>query len=256
MESKNSYLKVIVLIFLFFSQIFSQNIYKFPVLDTLYIGGGCTLPIIKSIKIENGTSSMDTIKIEPDWNTSFWGKDSSGNKLYYPNFLFMVEDSVRSYNYKLYLLRKDTLSSQNIFIPFDSNYTIESNQFILKLFLYDIITDSLVDSISQFCKTEIGVGIDKHPKNKITNSYFELYSNYPNPFNAETRITYKIFKKSFVTLSIYDINGELLETLFSEEKPIGIYSTIWKADKYGSGTYFIKIRASGFEDVKKCLLIK
>ncbi len=256
MESKNGYLKLIVLIFLFFTQIFSQDIYKFPVLDTLYIGGGCTLPIIKSIKIEDGTGSIDTVRIEPGWNTSFWGKDTSGNKLYFSNFLFMVEDSVKRYNYKLYFLSKDTLSSQNIFIPFDSNYTIESNKFILKLFLYDTITDSLVDSISQFCKTEIGVGIDKYSKNTIPNSSFELYSNYPNPFNAETRITYRILKKSFVTLSIYDINGELLETLFSEEKPIGIYSTIWKADKYGSGTYFIRIRASGFEDVKKCLLIK
>ena len=85
---------------------------------------------------------------------------------------------------------------------------------------------------------------------------FELSYNYPNPFNAETRITYKIFKRSVITLSIYDIKGQLLETLFSEERPIGTYSTIWKADKYGSGTYFIRISASGFEEVKKCLLIK
>ena len=256
MESKNSYLKLMVSIFLFFSPMFSQEIYKFPDLDTLFVGGGCTLPVIKSVKIEHGTSSIDTIKIMPGWNTYFWEQDTSGNKFYYPNLLFVVQDSVKRYNYKLYLLSKDTLSSQNILIPFDSNYTVESNKFLLKLFLYDSSTDTLVDSLSQFCKTETGVGIDRYSKNTIPNAFFELYPNYPNPFNTETRITYKILKKSFVTLSIYDINGESLETLFSGEKSAGIYSTTWKADRYGSGTYFIRITVSGFEDVKKCLLIK
>ena len=44
---------------------------------------------------------------------------------------------------------------------------------------------------------------------------FELYQNYPNPFNPSTKISYKLNNSSQkVTLSIYDVNGNLVEKLF------------------------------------------
>ena len=85
---------------------------------------------------------------------------------------------------------------------------------------------------------------------------FIFKSAYPNPFNPITTISYQLPKPSFVRLSIYDINGRLIETLVNEHKNVGYYSIEWNAENVGSGIYFYRIQAGEFSDVKKCLVIK
>jgi len=83
-----------------------------------------------------------------------------------------------------------------------------------------------------------------------------LVGNYPNPFNPSTTILFQLPKSSFVKLSIYDINGRLVELLVNEQKNAGYYSVNWNAEKVGSGIYFYRINAGEFSSVKKCLVIK
>jgi len=58
---------------------------------------------------------------------------------------------------------------------------------------------------------------------------FSLQQNYPNPFNPLTTICYQLPKKSQVDLGIYNILGERLATLVSEEQPIENYKVEWDA---------------------------
>ena len=85
---------------------------------------------------------------------------------------------------------------------------------------------------------------------------FELYQNYPNPFNPVTTISYALPKPALVRISVYDINGRIVETLVNEMKSAGYYSVKWNAEKYSSGIYFYQIDAGDFKSNHKCLLLK
>ena len=85
---------------------------------------------------------------------------------------------------------------------------------------------------------------------------FYLGNSYPNPFNATTTIQYALPQSARVLLSVYDINGRLVEKLVDERKTPGYYSVQWNATRYGSGIYFYRITAGDFSEVRKCALIK
>ncbi|MBL7136330.1 MAG: T9SS type A sorting domain-containing protein [Candidatus Marinimicrobia bacterium] len=85
---------------------------------------------------------------------------------------------------------------------------------------------------------------------------FGLQRAYPNPFNPTTTISYQLAAASLVKISIYDVRGELVETLVNEQKDRGNYSIVWDASGLSSGIYFYKIAAGEYSEVKKCLLIR
>ena len=83
-----------------------------------------------------------------------------------------------------------------------------------------------------------------------------LNQNYPNPFNPTTKIEYEIHQKSHITLKIYDISGNEIETLINNNQSAGKYTIIWNAANYSSGLYFYKISTNNFVKIKKCMLLK
>jgi photosystem II stability/assembly factor-like uncharacterized protein len=85
---------------------------------------------------------------------------------------------------------------------------------------------------------------------------FQLMQNYPNPFNTTTSINYKLPRRSFVMLTVYDLLGRELEILVSEEKETGVYNENWNADKFPSGVYITKIEAGDFTAFIKMILLK
>jgi len=90
---------------------------------------------------------------------------------------------------------------------------------------------------------------------------FSLSQNYPNPFNPSTAIRFTIpsnvkRETSNVTLKVYDILGREIATLVNEEKSAGSYEVEFDATNLSSGVYFYQLRAGGFVDTKKLILIK
>jgi Secretion system C-terminal sorting domain len=90
---------------------------------------------------------------------------------------------------------------------------------------------------------------------------FILYQNYPNPFNPSTKIKYTIpdagtSKMQFVQLKVYDVLGNEIATLINEYKSSGSYEIEFNATELSSGVYFYQLRAGGFVDTKKIMLIK
>jgi flagellar hook assembly protein FlgD len=81
-------------------------------------------------------------------------------------------------------------------------------------------------------------------------------TNYPNPFNPTTTISYQIAETGHVNISVYNINGQLVETLINERITEGFYSTIWNANNISSGLYFYKLAAGNQTITKKMLLLK
>jgi hypothetical protein len=87
-------------------------------------------------------------------------------------------------------------------------------------------------------------------------STFELEQNYPNPFNPTTTISFQLAKSTKATLSIYNIRGEKVSELISENLSAGTHSVQWDAGNNPSGTYFYKLETEDFTKTHKMLLIR
>jgi aminopeptidase N len=95
---------------------------------------------------------------------------------------------------------------------------------------------------------------------------FSLEQNFPNPFNAGTKIRFRTAERSLVTLKIYDVLGREVTTLVNEERPAGVHevelqSAIPQAGQVGrqqlaSGIYFYQLKADAKVDIKKMILLK
>ncbi len=98
-------------------------------------------------------------------------------------------------------------------------------------------------------------------------STFQLFENYPNPFNSSTVIRYALpntgenVRSYHVDIAIYNILGQRVTTLVSGQQPAGLHTIKWDADddlgqKVPSGVYFYKIVAGDFQRSRKLLLIR
>ena len=88
----------------------------------------------------------------------------------------------------------------------------------------------------------------------------ELYQNYPNPFNPTTIIPYSIDRTTEVNISVFNLLGQKVRTLFSGVQFQGLYRIRWDGtDDSGktvpSGIYFCRLDAGAFSRVKKLILL-
>ncbi len=98
------------------------------------------------------------------------------------------------------------------------------------------------------------VGIEDDPN--LLPTGFNLFPNYPNPFNASTTIKYSIADNSDVTLKIYDILGRHIATLAEGTQAAGEHSVIWNANDVPSGIYFCRLSVGTESNVRKLVLLK
>ncbi len=85
---------------------------------------------------------------------------------------------------------------------------------------------------------------------------FVLNQNFPNPFNPETVISYKLSKESNVELIVFDLLGNKIKDIVDEKQQAGSYSYNFNASELASGTYIYKLNADNNNEVKKMILIK
>ncbi len=86
---------------------------------------------------------------------------------------------------------------------------------------------------------------------------FKLSQNYPNPFNPLTTIVYRLSATANVELSIYNLLGQKVATLFSGNQSAGSYKVQWNAAGFASGVYLYKLTTDkGFVQSKKLILLK
>ena len=86
--------------------------------------------------------------------------------------------------------------------------------------------------------------------------YFTLSQNHPNPFNPSTTIDYSLATPSDVTLSVYNINGQLVDVIHDGLMASGRHIVIWTASGLSSGVYFVELRAGADRDVIKVGYVK
>jgi len=90
---------------------------------------------------------------------------------------------------------------------------------------------------------------------------FNLYNNYPNPFNPVTTLRYDLPEDALVNITIYDIMGRIVRTLINSQQNAGFKSIQWNATNdagspLSAGLYLYKIQADNFVQTRKMVLLK
>lgn len=85
---------------------------------------------------------------------------------------------------------------------------------------------------------------------------FELYPNYPNPYNSNTKISYTIPNSSYVSLKLYDTSGRCVATLFDGIQNTGYHTIDLCTSNLSSGIYFYQLVSGIYSKTRRMILLK
>lgn len=85
---------------------------------------------------------------------------------------------------------------------------------------------------------------------------FRLYQNHPNPFNPSTKISFTLPATGYLTLKVFDILGNHIQTLYDGIKESGTHTVDFHATTLAGGVYFCRMEAAGFSHTIKISLVK
>ena len=90
----------------------------------------------------------------------------------------------------------------------------------------------------------------------VTPAAFTLRPNYPNPFNAGTTIAFTLPREERVTLSIYNLLGQVVAKPVDRRMEAGVHQVNWQAEGMPSGIYLCEFRAGSCRQMQRMLLLK
>jgi hypothetical protein len=89
-----------------------------------------------------------------------------------------------------------------------------------------------------------------------TPTEFELYQNYPNPFNPVTVFKYSLPISSEVSISVFNLTGQLLDLISMGQQSAGWHTFQYNGQNLSSGVYLYKITAGNYSKTGKMTLMK
>lgn len=119
-----------------------------------------------------------------------------------------------------------------------------------------IMSDAGLLLIDRKKSPDIIVSSGKEVVSSVTPTKFEVFQNFPNPFNPETIVAFKLSEANQVNISIYNQLGELIKQIGLGELAAGEHQFKWNAERLPSGPYFIKVESGVNSVVLKTLLLK
>jgi len=85
---------------------------------------------------------------------------------------------------------------------------------------------------------------------------FILGQNYPNPFKAETEISFTLPEEMYVQMNLFDYTGNLVKILIDEVAPKGVNTLKLNAIGLPAGVYIYQLKAGTYVDAKKMTIVK
>jgi len=165
-----------------------------------------------------------------------------------------------------------TTSADNDFVP---SWSPDGNRLVYEGSISGIDQICVIDTDGTNYQQLTNIGVNTGPSwypvlgpssvnndtdNLLLND-FRLFQNYPNPFNPETKITYSIPRRGFVSLKVFDVLGNYVQSLVNENQSAGLQSISWDGrDKSGKdisfGVYMYRIKVGVYYRSKKMISIK
>jgi hypothetical protein len=127
------------------------------------------------------------------------------------------------------------------------NYTYSDRNLLTGKYSYrlkQIDYDGTI-SYSEILNTEVGMP-----------GRFALEQNYPNPFNPSTTISYSVPFDADVTIEVFNLLGQKVQTLMNDFKKAGRYQLTFDASGLSSGTYLYKLSSGDYSSIRKMTLVK
>jgi len=94
-------------------------------------------------------------------------------------------------------------------------------------------------------------------QNPLNPAEFILEQNYPNPFNPTTTINYTLPRNETVSIQVYNVTGELVQTLAEhQQQAAGLHSVQFDGSTLSSGIYYYKVQTSNFSQTRVMSLAK
>jgi hypothetical protein len=89
----------------------------------------------------------------------------------------------------------------------------------------------------------------------------QLWQNFPNPFNPSTAIQFELTVPCRVDLQVYSASGRRIVSLVEDQLPHGRHEVVWNGRNdagrpVASGIYFYRLKAGGFSETRRMLLVK
>jgi hypothetical protein len=195
------------------------------------------------LKAPDGVGPSDRLRVwlydprNSDWN----------NALYYEleNFQILQDKEWHQFSVNLwdFMVNIGDIDPANV-IAVSFERPAEDEDTAFPLMYIDDVWVGLPDFVSVEEKTPAAV------------NSFALAQNYPNPFNPATTITFELGKTTMATLSIFNLRGEKVAELVSEQLQTGSHSYQWNAGDMPSGTYFYQLKTEDFVQTRKMLLVQ
>tara|TARA_B100001996_G_scaffold274586_1_gene215335 strand:+ start:2156 stop:4132 length:1977 start_codon:yes stop_codon:yes gene_type:complete len=218
-------------------------------------------PTIEVFGDDNDWNPEDTILIKMEMcNTS------DDDHLYYPGAILNADSNYVTilfehfWFYGMFANSCDSVSWQAI--AKDLNITTEVDFFAYSTILNcDNNPNYCFESDTTFFSIPIIIDIVNYDDDNINPTKYTLSQNYPNPFNPSTTINYELPKVSYVSLSIYDLNGTLINTLINQSQTPGKKSVKWNGvnnnkSPVSTGVYIYQIKTENFSSAKKMIFLK
>ncbi len=125
-------------------------------------------------------------------------------------------------------------------------------------YVYRLSDVDIENNVKVHAKT---VEVTTSTKIDVVPERYYLAQNHPNPFNPSTSIEFGVKEEGNVTLEIYNVKGQLINTLANADFQAGNHSVVWNgtdsANKaVSSGIYFYKLSVNDFSEVKKMTFLK
>ena len=90
----------------------------------------------------------------------------------------------------------------------------------------------------------------------ITPNAFKLHDVYPNPFNPSTQVSFTLPQDDYVSLHVFNVKGEHVDTIHEGYQLEGTHSYTWNASSLSSGVYYIKMISNHSSLSVKAMLLK
>jgi hypothetical protein len=103
-----------------------------------------------------------------------------------------------------------------------------------------------------FCESQITVGVEP----ATLPMTMRLYQNYPNPFNPSTTIRYSLEREASVTLSVFNLLGEIVAVIVKERQTPGDYRVDYLADALPGGVYMYRLSTEHGQLTRRFVLLK
>ena len=186
---------------------------------------------------------------------------NGGEHWYIHTIQDIIWSNVNVENVKIELSLTDGMSRETIVdsIPSTGLYSwlinLSMPSFDCLIRISDITDENVFDVSDDVFTLDNFASVEDYFGDGIPTDY-NLFQNFPNPFNPVTTIYYSIPELSFITLRVYDVLGNEVASLVNEEKPIGNYEVDFNGTGIPSGIYFYTLQAGSFVETKKMVLMK